>query len=372
MKNRTLAFALAVTAFVQPSDSFADILIGVAAPLTGGSASVGEQFRKGAQQAADDVNAMGGISGEPVKLIFGDDASNPKEGVSVANRLAASNVKYVIGHYNSGVSIPASEIYAENGILQISPGSTNPTLTERGLTNVFRVCGRDDQQGSVAADFISKHHSDKKLAIINDKTAYGAGIAGEVKKNVNLHGITELINEGINVGDKDFSAIITRLKSAGIEVVYFGGVHTEVGLFVRQSQEQGYKPIVISGDDLVSSEFGQIAGDSAVGTFMTFPPDPRANPNAKKIVEKLRAGGFEPEAYTIYSYAALQILKAAIERSKSENPEAVAEWLHTGNSIETVLGSIVFNSKGDRIDEDYTIYQWKKDRNGKIEYAQWQ
>ncbi|MGO7186066.1 branched-chain amino acid ABC transporter substrate-binding protein [Rhizobium brockwellii] len=363
----SIGTALAVS--LLSSVSHAEILVGVAGPLTGPSAAVGEEIKQGAEKAAVEINAAGGILGEQITLVYGDDASEPKQGVSVANKFAADGVSFVIGDYNSGVSIPASEIYAENGILQITPGSTNPTFTERGLWNTFRVCGRDDQQGAVAGAHILKAFKGKRVAIINDRTSYGEGIAAEVKKVINGGGVTEILNEGINTGEKDYSVLISRLKQAGTEVIYFGGLYTEAGLILRQAKDQGLNAVMIAGDGITSAEFGQIAGNAAEGTLMTFAPDPRLKPGAQSTVAKFRAGGFEPEAYTLYAYAALEVIKAGIEESESLEPQVVADALRLGNPIPTVIGDIRFDNKGDRMDEDYTLYVWKKDSDGKLKYS---
>ena len=214
----------------------------------------------------------------------------------------------MVGHFNSGVTIPASEVYAENGVLVITPSATNPQLTERGLWNTFRTCGRDDQQGAVAGGYLAANFKDAKIAVVHDKTPYGQGLADETKKALNAAGVTEAMYEGINVGDKDFSALIAKMKEAGVSVVYYGGLHTEAGLIMRQLADQGLKATFMSGDGIVSNELASIAGDAVNGTLMTFAPDPRKNPAAKELVEKFRAAGFEPEAYTLYSYAALQVV----------------------------------------------------------------
>ena len=181
MKKKLLSAVAAAAMVAFAGSAWADILIGVAGPLTGPNAAFGAQLQKGAEQAAADINAAGGINGEQVKIVLGDDVSDPKQGISVANKFVGDGVKFVVGHFNSGVSIPASEVYAENGILQITPASTNPNFTERGLWNTFRVCGRDDQQGTVAGQYIFDKFKDAKVAIVHDKTPYGQGLADETK-----------------------------------------------------------------------------------------------------------------------------------------------------------------------------------------------
>jgi branched-chain amino acid transport system substrate-binding protein len=363
--------AVALTALVAMSGvAAAEILIGVAGPLTGPNAAFGAQLQKGAEQAAADINAAGGFNGEQIKLVFGDDVSDPKQGISVANKFVADGVKFVIGHFNSGVTIPASEVYAENGVLVISPSATNPTLTERGLWNTFRTCGRDDQQGLVAGGYIVQNFKDAKVAVVHDKTPYGQGLADFTKKTMNDAGMTEALYEGINTGDKDFSALIAKMKEAGVSVVYFGGLHTEAGLIMRQMADQGLKATFMSGDGIVSNELASIAGDAVDGTLMTFAPDPRNNPAAKDLVEKFRAAGFEPEAYTLYSYAAMQVLSQAAAKAGSTDAQKVAETIKASGPWATAIGELGYDAKGDITRPDYVMYKWGKGADGKYTYTQ--
>ncbi len=370
--KKILMTGLALSALMAVNTAaWAEILIGVAGPFTGPNAAFGAQLQKGAEAAAAEINAAGGINGEQIKLTFGDDVSDPKQGVSVAQKFVADGVKYVVGHFNSGVTIPASDVYAENGTLVITPSATNPKLTERGLWNTFRTCGRDDQQGAVAGGYIAANFKDAKMAIVHDKTTYGQGLADETKKASNAAGVTEAMYEGVNVGDKDFSALITKMKDAGISVVYWGGLHTEYGLMRRQAADAGLNATFMSGDGLVSNELAAIAGPAVEGTLMTFAPDPRNNPNAKAAVEKFRAAGFEPEAYTLYSYAALQIVAAAANKvGKSDDAQAVAAAIKASGPWATVIGDIGYNEKGDITRPDYVLYTWKKQADGTFTYIQ--
>jgi branched-chain amino acid transport system substrate-binding protein len=344
--------------------------MGMAGPITGPSATEGTQIKNGTDQAVADVNAAGGILGQKITLGYGDDASDPKQGVSVANKFAGDGVKFVVGHYNSGVTMPASEVYQENGILEITPSATNPKITERGMWNIFRTCGRDDQQGAVAGEYIVQHFKGKKIAIVHDKTTYGQGLADETKKFINGKGIKEVLYEGINLGDKDFSALISKIKASGADLVYWGGLQTEGGLIVRQMRDQGVKAPMMGGDGITNDEFGQIGGPGVEGTLMTYGPDPRNRPEAKALVEKFRANKYEPEAYTLYSYAAVQIIKQAAEHAKSLDPKKVAEAMHSGMKFKTAIGDISYDKKGDITRLDYVMYVWKKDDKGKITYTE--
>ncbi|MBS0246152.1 MAG: branched-chain amino acid ABC transporter substrate-binding protein [Proteobacteria bacterium] len=365
----TLGLALGFAVAIAGTAS-AQVKFGVQGPITGANAAFGAQLKNGAQQAIDDINAAGGINGQKITVEFGDDVSDPKQGVSVANKFAADGVKFVVGAFNSGVTMPSSEVYQENGIVAVTPASTNPQITERKMWNVFRTCGRDDQQGAVAGAYILKHFKGKKIAVVHDKTTYGKGLADETIKAMGKGGMKPVLYEGINVGEKDFSALVSKIKSSGADLVYWGGLHTEGGLIVRQMRDQGIKAPMMGADGITTDEFAQIGGPGVEGTLMTFPPDPRNNPAAKAVVAKFRANKFEPEAYTLYAYAAVQVMAEAAKAAKSNDPKKVAEKMHSGMKFNTVIGPLSYDKKGDITRLDYTMYIWKKDASGKITYVE--
>jgi branched-chain amino acid transport system substrate-binding protein len=338
-----------------------DITIGVAGPMTGQEASFGQQLKNGAELAVADINAAGGVLGKKLKLEVGDDACDPKQARSVAEKLSGMKVPFVAGHFCSSSSIPASDVYAENSVLQITPASTNPQLTERNLWNTFRTCGRDDQQGQVAGAYIAKNYKGKNIAILHDKSTYGKGLADETKKALNKAGVTEKMYEAYTKGDKDFTALVSKMKAANIDVVYIGGYHGEAGLILRQMRDQGMKSQLISGDALVTNEFWSITGPAGEGVLMTFGPDPRKKASAAAVVKKFKDKGIDPEGYTLYTYAAIQVWVQAANKAKSTDPKQVAETMKAGK-WETVLGPISFDKKGDITVIDYVFYIWK---NGK-------
>ena len=336
-----------------------DIMVATAGPMTGQYASFGEQMKNGAELAVEEINAAGGVNGKMLKLSVGDDACDPKQAVAVANKFVGEGVVFVAGHFCSGSSSPASAVYAEEGIVQISPASTNPKLTdERAGPGVYRVCGRDDQQGAVAGAYIADKFAGKKVAIIHDKTAYGKGLADETKKALNAAGMEEAMYEAYTAGEKDYTALVSKLKAEGIDVLYVGGYHTEAGLIVRQMREQGMDTQLISGDALVTDEYWGITGDAGEGTLMTFAPDPTKFAAAKEVVDKFKAKGINPEGYTLYTYAAMKIWADAANAAGSTDLEAVTAKLN-GTKYETVLGPIAFDGKGDVTEASYVWYIWK-------------
>jgi branched-chain amino acid transport system substrate-binding protein len=336
----------------------ADIVVATAGPMTGQYASFGEQMRRGAEMAIADLNAAGGVGGNKLALEVGDDACDPKQAVAVANQLAGKGIKFIAGHFCSSSSIPASKVYSEEGIIQMTPASTNPQLTEQGLKTVFRVCGRDDQQGKTAAEFIQKQFSGKKIAIAHDKQTYSKGLADATKENLNKAGVSEVLYDTVNPGERDYSAFVTKLKQSGAEMLYYGGYYTELGLIVRQMADQGLNIPVMSGDALNTAEYWSITGAAGGNTYFTFAPDPRKKAEAKAVVEKFKATGYDPEGYTLYTYAAMQIWAEAANKAGSTDTDKIEAQLR-GNSYKTIIGDIGFDAKGDRTTADYVVYQWK-------------
>ena len=334
-----------------------DITVAVAGPMTGSESAFGRQMQNGAEQAVVDLNAAGGVLGKKLTLFTGDDACDPKQARSVAEKIGSSKIPFVAGHFCSSSSIPASEAYADANVLQITPASTNPLFTERKLWNVLRVCGRDDQQGLVAADYIAKNYKGKNVAILNDKTTYGKGLADETKKALNKAGFTEKMFESYNKGDKDFNSIVSRLKRDNIDLVYVGGYHQEAGLIVRQMRDQGLQTALMAGDAMNDKEFASITGPAAEGTLFTFGPDPRNKPTAKAIVEKFKAKNIDPEGYTLYTYAAMQVWSQAVAKVGATDPKKVADAIKAGE-WDTVLGKMSFDAKGDIKVIDYVVYKW--------------
>jgi len=359
MAGLIAAFALAVLVVgCGDSEESTTTPVALVGPITGQYASFGAQMQNGAELAVEDINAAGGVLGKKLDLDIGDDACDPKQAVAVANQMVGSGVALVAGHYCSGSSIPASKVYAEGDMVQISPASTNPALTDdRAGPNIYRVCGRDDQQGGVAGKYLASQFADKKIAIIHDKTAYGKGLADETKKALNAAGKEEALYEAITAGEKDYSAVVSKLKQADIDVLFLGGYHTEAGLIVRQLRDQGVDTILMGGDALITQEYWSITGPAGEGTLMTFSPDPRKNPAAAEVVKRFKDKGIEPEGYVLYTYAAMQAWKQAAEKAKSTASADVVMALND-TEFDTVIGKFKFDAKGDPNLPPYAVYRW--------------
>ncbi|NJD54827.1 MAG: branched-chain amino acid ABC transporter substrate-binding protein [Nitrospirae bacterium] len=334
------------------------IKIGVAGPMTGDQSKMGTDFKNGVSLAVEEWNAKGGVLGKKIEIIIGDDQHDPKQAVSVANKIVNEGAVGIIGHFNSSCSIPASDIYARGNIPMISPGSTNPQFTEKGYKNVFRVCGRDDQQGKVGADFVNSQLKLKKVAVIHDKTTYGQGLADEFKKA--LGGKVEVVfYGGIVQGDKDFKGVLTSIREKKPELLFFGGIYPEMGLLVRQARELGIKAPFMSGDGSIDPKFVEIAGaEAAEGTYLTFSPDPKNIASAKDFIGKYNAKFGEIGPYSIYAYDAANIMLSAIREANATEGDKVVNKLHT-MEFNGAMGKIKFDDKGDVTVAPYVVWVTK-------------
>jgi branched-chain amino acid transport system substrate-binding protein len=360
LRRRSLTIAIVLAAALSAPTAHAEILIGVAGPMTGKNAWFGEQMERSAELAVADLNAKGGVLGEQVQLITADDFCDPGQAVAAARKLVSEGAVFVVGHYCSHASIPASEVYEAAGVLMISPASSNPALTELGRANVFRVQTRDDAVGIVAGNYLADHWPDKKIAIRHDDTTYGKGVADEVKKNLNRRGLTEAIYQAYVPGQAGYGAEIAELQAADIAVVFIGGYHTEIGLMARQARDRGYGVQLVAANSMGTEDFRLIAGAAGEGTLFTDPADPRSRADAAPVVERFRASGFEPEGYTLYTYGAVQVWAQAAEQAGSLELQAMIRSLRQ-HQFDTLLGSIQFDDKGDLTVQSPVLYVWHAD-----------
>ena len=354
------------TAMVTPPSparpaSGTPIVIGVAGPMTGELAQYGEQIKRGVEQAVADLNAQGGVLGRRIATTMGDDACDPKRAVAVANDFVRQGIKFVVGHFCSGSSIPASAVYADANVIQITPSSSNPTLTEdaasHGWQHVFRTTGRDDMQGAFGARYIVDRFAGQRIAIVDDNTVYGNVVARMAERTLQSLGVRPAVVDKVAAGQKDFSALVDKLKSAGAEVVYFGGYHVEAALLIRQAWEHGYKPQLFSDDALGSDEFWRVAGPAGEGTLMTFEPDAKEGPDARAVVAAFTRVSYDPGFYTMTAYAAVQVWARAVESVGGWDNARIEAAIH-GHAFDTVVGKLAFDGKGDIIDSGFAIDRW--------------
>jgi branched-chain amino acid transport system substrate-binding protein len=356
--RRLVVVALVMAAAAVGWPARAEILIGVAGPMTGKEAWYGEQMERGAALAVDDFNAKGGVLGQQVQLTTADDFCHPEQAVAAARKLVSDGAVLVVGHFCSGASIPASEVYAAAGVPQISPASTNPVLTELGRANVFRIQNRDDGVGTGIGNYLADHWPDQKIAILHDNTAFGKGIAEFTKAQLNRRGVTETIYQAYIPGRNNYGAEIDALQAAGVGVAFIGGYPTEIALMTRAAGDRGYPLQVVAGLGLTSEDFGLIAGPAAEGAVFVDVADPRGRAEAAPVVDRFRASGFEPEGYTLYAYAAVEVWAQAAEKAGSLELEPMIAALRE-NQFETVLGPIDFDGKGDLAVQNPVWYVWR-------------
>ena len=337
----------------------AEIRIGMAGPLTGPNAWLGEQTQRGVDLAVADLNGGGGVLGEQVEVVTADDYCDGEQAVAAANKLVAAGGVLVAGHQCSGAAIPASEVYAAAGILMISNAATNPMLTERRLANIFRVIGRDDQQGTIAGNYLADRWGDQNIAIVHDGQAYGRGLAEETKKQLNAREVHEVLFAEITPGEVDYGGLISKLSAVDADVAYYGGYAPEAALIIRQARAAGDDLQLVVGDGVSSEDFWLVAGPTAKGTLMTLPPDARDNPEAAAVVARFHALNYEPTGATLLGYAVIQVWAQAAEKAGTVEPKAVAAALRA-HTFDTVLGTIGFDSKGDVYGyEPFVWYVWK-------------
>ncbi len=336
----------------------ADIRIATTGPMTGESAVFGPQMRAGAELAVADINGHGGLPGQTVKLLVEDDACDPKQAVAVANRLAGERVSLVAGHFCSSSSIPASKVYTDEGIIEITPSSASNRYTDEGAWNTFRVCGRDDQQGRFTGHTLATIDRDQAVAILHDNTTFGKGVADATKQAMNAEGKQEALYQAYTPGERDYTALVSRLKQAHIEVVYIGGYHAAIGLIVRQAREQGFAAQFLGSTTLQTKALWDVGGPAIEGFRHVFYADPRTLPSAARVVQALDDRKIEPEGFVLYTYAAVQVWALAAARAGTIDPRTVAATLRAGSPWQTVLGALSFDAKGDIAKPAYAWYFW--------------
>ncbi|WP_247887207.1 ABC transporter substrate-binding protein [Azospirillum sp. SYSU D00513] len=340
----------------------ADIVIGIGTATTGAVAALGQQSVMGAEQAVKDINAKGGVLGQKLVLKVGDEACDPKQAVAVANRFVSDGVVAVVGHLCSGASIAASDVYTEEGIVMVSPTATSPALTEKARENIFRVCGRDDQQGVVSGQYIAEKFKGKPVAVVDDKQAYGKGLADVVEKTLKDAGVGVAYRGSVTAGERDFAALVTALKDKNVEAVYYGGYHPELGLIARQSREMGLQAQFIAGDGLNNAEYWSITGPAGAGTLYTDSPSAADNPAAAQLVKAFEQAKQDAGNFAFYSYAAVQVIAEGLKKAGAADGKKLATALH-GNSFDTVVGQIQFDKKGDVVKPAYVLYEWRDGKN---------
>ena len=361
-KQVTKLFAAMALAGAASYSMAADtIKIALAGPVTGAVAQYGEMQFIGAEMAIEQINNAGGVNGAMLEGVKYDDACDPKQAVAVANKIVNDEVKYVVGHLCSSSTQPASDSYEDEGIMMITAASTSPDITARGYQLVFRTIGLDSLQGPTAGNFIADHIKPKTVAVVHDKQQYGEGIATAVKQTLEGKGTKVAVFEGINAGDKDFSSLISKLKQANVDFVYYGGYHPELGLLLRQSAEKGLKAKFMGPEGVGNKEISAIAGPASEGLLVTLPKSFDQDPKNQALVEAFKAKNQDPSGPFVFpAYAAVQVMAEGMKKAGSTDTDKVAAALRA-NSFETPTGTLAFDEKGDLKDFSFVVYEWHQD-----------
>lgn len=357
----TLFAAMALAGAANYSIAAEPIKIALAGPVTGPVAQYGDMQSMGALMAIEQINKAGGVNGSLLEAVTYDDACDPKQAVAVANKIVNDGIRFVVGHLCSGSSQPAADIYDEEGIMMITAASTTPELTQRGHTLIFRTIGLDTMQGPTAGRYVVEQLKPKRAAVLHDKQQYGEGIATAVKQALDNAGIPVVLFEGITAGDKDFSALIAKLKKENVDFVYLGSYHPEMGMLLRQSAENKFSPRFMGPEGVGNSDISAIAGDASEGMLVTLPKAFDADPKNADLVAAFKAKQQDPRgAFVFPAYAAVQVMADAMTISQSQEPEKVAEALRS-NSFDTPTGVLEFDDKGDLKNFSFVVYEWHAD-----------
>ncbi|MGQ9797155.1 branched-chain amino acid ABC transporter substrate-binding protein [Desulfosoma sp.] len=363
MKNGLVALVVLGLLLAGFASANADtVKIGLMGPMTGPWASEGQEMKQVLDLLASDLNAKGGVLGKKVEVIVDDDAGDPRTAALAAQRLATQGIVAVIGTYGSSVTEATQNIYSEFKIIQIANGSTAIRLTEKGLKSFFRTCPRDDEQGRVAVQTMVKLGF-KNVAVLHDNTTYARGLADEAKALLEGQGIKVVFFDALTPGERDYTAILTKLKGANPDVVFFTGYYPEAGLLLRQKKEMNWNVPFIGGDATNNPDLVKIAGkDAAQGFYFLSAPLPKdlPSPEAKAFLDEFikKYGNAPNSIYAVLAGDGFRVIATAIEATQSTNPDKLADYLYKElKDFPGLIGKISFNEKGDRVGEVYRVYQ---------------
>lgn len=360
-RMKSVVAVLGTAGLLAFSAAHAQIKIAMVIPATGPLTQYGDMVKEGVTTAVEMINAAGGVNGKQVETVVVDDACEPKQGPVAANRVVNDKIHYVVGPVCSGAAIAAAPIYNNEGVVVVTPSATSPNLTDgKNFHYIFRTIGRDDQQGPAAAKFIAEKIKPKKVAVLHDKQSYGQGIASNVRDDLKKAGIDVVLFEGINAGDSDYSAVITKLKGAGVDFVYYGGYHPEMGLLLRQAAEQGLKAKFMGPEGVGNPEINSIAGVAVEGMLLTLPADFSTNPKNAAIVKAFKDKKRDPSgAFQLTAYAATQVILDSV-KAVGDDAKKVADYMHK-TTFETPIGPVSWDAKGDLKSFEFEVFEWHKD-----------
>ncbi|WP_319782692.1 branched-chain amino acid ABC transporter substrate-binding protein [Oceanisphaera sp. IT1-181] len=359
-KALTTAISMALGCGVVFSASAETVKIAIAGPITGAVAQYGDMEFTGGRMAVELINKSGTLGEYTLEAEEYDDACDPKQAVAVANRIVNDGIQFVVGHLCSDSTLPASDVYDDEGIFMITPASTNAVITERGQPLVMRTIGLDSDQGPTAAKYILEKAKPERIAIVHDKKQYGEGLASSVRDELKAAGVEVVAYEGVTSGDKDFSTLVAKLQRDKVDFIYYGGYHPELGLILRQSAERGFKPRFMGPEGVGHKDITSIAGDASEGLLVTLPKKYDLDPANIDVVQAIQAKGLDASGPFVWTtYAAVEVIAEGIKRAGSD-PEAVIKALRS-EPVNTVMGPLSWDDKGDLVGFEFGVFEWHKD-----------
>lgn len=347
----------------------AELRIGIAVPLTGIYASLGKQIVDGAIFATEEINISGGLLGETLKIEAIDDKCDPKTATGIANQLVGKDVFAVIGHLCDRPSIEGATVYAENKIVQISPTSQNPAFTENRpikTGGTYRLAARNTQQADILADFIAARAANDKIAVVNDGSVYGKGLADALLKNLKGSTVEVVLSDDFESGEERYRTLSARIVDSGANFVFVGGNHRDVATLIKDLDRLSDALTIISGDGVVHADFPNLVLEENTnrtelkGLYSSFPPDPRLSPAAQDLLIRFRDFEVNPAGLVLRGYSAVTILRDAVEKAQATGFDRLNDTLNS-QQFDTALGTIKFDVKGDSNIIGYAIHEWKKD-----------
>ncbi|PYG78410.1 branched-chain amino acid transport system substrate-binding protein [Pseudomonas sp. RV120224-01b] len=337
------------------------IRIALVGPVTGAVAQYGDMVFMGSKMAIEQINKAGGVNGSELEGVVYDDACDPKQAVAVANKIVNDGIHYVVGHTCSSSTQPASGIYEDEGILMVTPTATSPEITAQGYELVFRTIGLDNMQAPIAARYVADTVKPKAVAVLHDKQQYGEGIASAFRQELLTKGQNVVLFEGLNAGDRDFSSIVTKMKKEGVDFVYYGGYHPELGLLLRQSAEKGLKARFMGPEGAGNKELSAIAGEASEGLLVTLPKTFDQDPKNENLVAEFKEHKQDPTGPFVFpAYAAVQVIADGLKLAGEDDPSKVASAMRA-NTFDTPAGQLAFDDKGDLKDFSFVVYEWHRD-----------
>ncbi|TVR06093.1 MAG: branched-chain amino acid ABC transporter substrate-binding protein [Salinarimonadaceae bacterium] len=364
MSKPALAALFALLFLAAPAQ--AQFVVGVAGPMSGPLGPYGAQMAEGVRAAADQINARGGLGGETVELLVVDDYSDPTRAESVAQTIVEGGARVVVGHFTSAVAAMAAPVYARAGIIMLTPAASDPTLTDAESWNVFRLAARDDRQAAVSGRHIANAFADGRVALVHDKSAYGKGLVDRTRAVINEAGLNDVFYAGIDIGETSYAPLVARLRDARVDVVYFGGLHKEAAIILREMREAGLDAAFVTGDGALSPEFVTLAGDAVEGALMTAPIERDALD--RDLQQARDAIGLTGGRTALASFVALRVVEEVVATLGSTDMRLVAGYLREGGGVETEIGPIGFDARGDATFTEFGLFAWRRAESGFVDY----